>query len=207
MSYDLTPEEIGNSLANLSLDGSSWLVDNPMREYHEIINDLIFCLNYDIGWDKISSDMIKINELKQWKEEVSTWERILKSNDVAMYPPCLWKVKSMFLIIMDKDYCETINRLSWCSITDFHGLGDLYHRRLVMYKAEYGVFRFRNIIGDNMLKALRKHLNITEEDFEAVYGLSLHEDINSCDEMLVEMLVKGRLNGAIRNYKIENEYY
>ena len=83
----------------------------------------------------------------------------------------------------------------------------LYERSLRSYKAEYGVFRFRCVVGDNLLRLLRRHLQVSEYEFESVYGEGLFYDHDFCDDLLVEMLVTGHLRGAVRSYKIEREYY
>ena len=201
----LTPEAIARSLS--SLGDNSWLIPNPRREYHEIKYELIDCLRYDYGWERISSDQDKILELKEWRDSMPDWEKIIRNDDVAMFPPCLKPLKQMFMIIYEKDYCETINCMSWNSLQNKNGMGHVYRRNLEAYKADYGVYRFRCVVGDNMLKLLLRHLRMTLDDFVAVYGPGLHDDHCFCDELLVELLVSGHLRGGVRSYKIEREYY
>ena len=202
----MSAEAIAKSLEHIALDGSNWLVQNPRKEYLTLRDNIIIALKYNTAksWDKVTKNKQLISDLKQWRDNTSTWETILEHNDVAMFPPCLKNLKSRFQCIMDKEYCEAVNRLSYTVVTD--EASSLYHKSLISYREEYGVFRFRNVVGDNMFKALRRHLNVTRDDFTSMYGLALHDDLCACDELLIEMLVSGRLSGAIRSYKIEKEY-
>lgn len=200
----LTPEAIAKALDNIPRDGSSWLIPNRLYEYHRVIDDIIFALTYDTGWEKVSSNQEKIRQLKEWKDGVPDWEAILKRSDVAMFPPCLLKLKRCFMVEYEMDYCETVNRLSWLAVHDDNGVW--YHNILEGYRAEYGVFRFRCVVGDNLFKLLRRHLRCTLDEFESVYGPGLHDDHCFCDDLLIEMLVSGHLRGAVRAYKIEREY-
>ena len=202
----ITSEEIGRSLENIN--NNSWLLPVDWKtEYRMIKQDIIDCLMWDVGWERITTDTDKIKELKEWKESQPNWEQIIKNNDVAMFPNCLSKVKSMFLVNIDKEYCESVSRLSYEASIDDNGIGEKYHQILEEFKAEYGVFRFRAIVGDNMFMMLRRHLQISEEDFQNVYGLGLHDDICACDDLLINMFVEGRLTGEVRGYRIDREYY
>lgn len=200
----LTGEAIGNSLGNLK---DSWLVHDPARDYQDIKYDLVDCLTYDYGWERISSDQDNIIRLKNWRDTTSNWRSILESDDVAMFPDCLRSLKENYMLMYDKDFCETVNRMSYCALVDKDGMGVVYRRNLERYKAEYGVFRFRCVIGFNLFKVLRRHLQVSLEDFTAVYGMGLYSDPCFCDELLVELLVEGRLAGSVRAFKIEREYY
>lgn len=200
----LTGEAIANSLENIH---DSWLIHDPVRDYHDLKYDLLDCLSYDYGWERISSDTDKISELKKWRDTTSNWKSIIDSDDVAMFPDCLKLLKREYMLMFDKDFCETVNRMSYCSLVDFKGMGELYRRNLESFKAEYGVFRFRCVIGFNLFKILRRHLRMTLDDFTNVYGNGLYDDPCFCDELLVELLVEGRLAGSVRAYKIEREYY
>ena len=204
----MTAKAIAKSLEKIPLDGSNWLIPNEKKEYLQLRDNLITALKYNTkkSWDKVTKNNQLITDLNEWKNNTSTWESILEHNDVAMFPPCLDDLKIKFQCIMDKKYCEGVNRLSYTVVHESGGTGLLYHKSLISLREEYGVFRFRNTVGDNMFKALRRHLNVTRDDFTSMYGLALHDDPCACDELLIEMLVSGRLSGAIRSYKIEREY-
>lgn len=202
--FKMTPESIAKSLENIHQDGSSWLINNWQKEWRDIKFDLIQSIKYNTSWHKISSNTQAIADLKQWAEEVPTWETIISTNDVAMFPVCLKPLKVFYLVHMDKEYCESVNRLSYQAVVK---QSELYHRVLQRYKAEYGVFRLCSVIGHNMYKQLRRHLNITDDEFIDTYGERLLADPCCCDELLIEMLVNGRLTGVIRNYKIETELF
>ena len=200
----LTGEAIGRSLADIK---DSWLLPNLQREYHDIKYELIDCLRFDVGWERISSDLLKINELKEWRDCTGDWEHIIRCDDVAMFPACLSGLKSMFMIMHERDFCETVNCMSWKSLINHKGNGSLYRRNLESYIAGYGVFRFRCMVGDRLLKLLLRHLRMSLDDFEAVYGYGLFLDHDCCDDLLVELLVTGHLRGGVRSFKIEREYY
>lgn len=203
----LTQEGIARALASVSFDGSSWLVPNKFYEYRERKLLLLDSLRFDYGWERISSDDGVIGELREWRDSTADWERILVDNDVAMFPPVLSGMKSVFMGEVIKEFCEDVTRLSYCSVTDYRGCGGLYHDALVRVKSAYGVFRLRCVIGDELLKLLRRHLNVSEEDFTVEYGLGLCEDSCFVDDLLVEMCVVGRLRGVVRSFRIEREFY
>ena len=203
----LTPEGIARMLSNIPMDGSSWLIPNWRYTYRHMKYDLINTLKYDVGWQKISSNTEAIKQIKEWRDTTSNWQKIIETDDVAMFPLCLKKMKQYYMVNMDKEYCETVNRLSWQAKKNHHGNGQLYHRILNDFKAEYGVFRFRCVIGDNLYKVLRRHLVVTDDEFTSTYGNRLLDDSDCCDELLIEMLVRGRLSGAVRSYKIEGEFF
>ena len=203
----LTQKSIAYALSNVKTDGSSWLVQNKFREYSDKKLVLIDSLKFDYCWDRISSDDEIIRQLRVWRDTTDDWEVILRTSDVAMFPKVLDGMKSVYMSEVIKEYCEDVTRLSYCSATDYKGRGALYHDALVRVKSAYGVFRLRCVIGDNMLKMLRRHLKVTEYDFTVEYGLSLHDDPCFCDDLLIEMLVTGHLVGGVRSYKIEREYF
>ena len=203
----LTQKSIAYALSNVKTDGSSWLVQNKFREYNDKKLILIDSLKFDYEWDRISSDDKVIFVLKDWRDNTSDWELILRNNDVAMFPKVLDDMKSVYISEVIKEYCEDVTRLSYCSVKDYEGKGKLYHDALVRVKSAYGVFRLRCVIGDNLLKMLRRHLKVSEYEFTVEYGLSLHDDPCFCDDLLVEMLVTGHLVGGVRSYKIEREYF
>ena len=203
----LDSEAIARSLENVHTDGSSWLVKNQSRDYFDFKKELIHALKYETYWNHISKDKEWISALREWRDNTPDWEHILESNDVAMYPECLHNFKKTFLCLIEKEHCEDITRLSYMSRFNMDGNSSAYHNALLRCKSDYGVFRLRCNIGDNLYKQLRRHLNITDEDFEDVYGLALYEEPDCCDDLLIEMLTEGHLSGAIRSYKIENEYY
>lgn len=203
----LTQKSIAYALSNVKTDGSSWLVQNKFREYNDKKLVLIDSLKFDYAWERISSDEEVICQLRVWRDTTDDWEEILRANDVAMFPSILNGMKSMYMSEVIKEYCEDVTRLSYCSVNDYQGKGALYHDALVRVKSAYGVFRLRCVIGDNMLKMLRRHLKVTEYDFTVEYGLSLHDDSCFCDDLLIEMLVTGHLVGGVRSYKIEREYF
>ena len=200
--FRMSPESIARSLEHLRLDGSSWLIDNWQKEWRILKYDLIQAIKYDCNWQKISSNKKAIAEVKKWASEVTTWETIIITNDVAMFPKCLRQLKRLYLTHMDKEYCETVTRLSYNAQEN-----ELYHRALQSYRAEYGVFRLCSIIGYNLYNQLRRHLQVSDEEFTATYGERLLDDLSCCDEMIIEMLVNGRLTGAVRSYKIEAEFF
>ena len=198
----LNVEAIGNSLENIK---DTIYFPDWHRDYNKIKNNLLYCLDYDVYWDYIPFDR---DELLEWKNEVSTWRTILEDNDVAMYPPCLHSLKEMFICEYDKEFCEDITRMSYCVMVEHNkNRHDMFKRSLDDYRMDYGVFRLRCVIGDNLLKLLRRHLRVNSEDFMNVYGLGLCEDLDCCDDLLIEMLVTGHLRGGVRSYKIESEYY
>ena len=201
--FRMSPESIARSLEHLRLDGSSWLINNWQKEWRILKYDLIQAIKYDCNWQKISSNKQAIDELKRWASEVPTWETIINTNDIAMFPKCLKQLKRLYLCQMDKEYCETVTRLSYAASKD----NELYHRALQSYRAEYGVFRLCSVIGYNLYNQLRRHLQVSDEEFTATYGERLLDDLSCCDEMIIEMLVNGRLTGAVRSYKIEAEFF
>ena len=200
-----TSEAIGEALGSVHLDGSSWLVDNWHRTYHDVVVTLVDCILHDYGWSRVTNNLEIVNELMEWVNATTDWRRIIEGNDVAMFPKVLFELKRFLLVNMDKEFCETVTRLSYQAVSEVNG--ELYHRSLQSCKAEYGVFRFRCVVGENLLKQLRRHLQVSESEFQDVYGECLLEDVDCCDELLIEMLVSGHLRGAVRSYKIEGEYY
>jgi len=199
-------DAIAKALCSVHLDGSSWLVDTWSRRYNELQITLVDCIQYNYGWHRITDNPDVIDEIIGWAEETPDWRRIIESSDVAMFPPILKELKRYLMVNTDKDFCEAVNRLSYQAVHNKE-MGDFYHKQLQSCKAEYGVFRFRCVIGDNLFKLLRRHLQVTEYEFETVYGECLLADPDCCDELLIEMLVSGHLRGAVRSYKIEREYY
>ena len=197
-------ESIGEALGNVHLDGSSWLVNNWHYQYRDLIINLVDCISYDYGWQRVTDNLELVDELMSWVDSTPDWKCIIESGDVAMFPPVLDKVKHFLMVNTDKEFCETINQLSYqAKVTN----SEFYHKQLQSCRAEYGVFRFRCVIGDNLFKLLRRHLQVTEFEFQNVYGECLLDDPDSCDELLIEMLVTGHLRGSVRSYKIEEEYY
>lgn len=201
----LSSEAIGRGLEHLHLDGSSWLVCNWHREYADLKFDLVDSIRYNYAWHRVTSNHDAVQSLLEWVDITPDWERIIDEDDVAMFPPVLDKLKSFYLVNVDKDFCEDVTRLSYICMSG--DVSELYHRSLSSCRAEYGVFRFRAWVGDNLFKSLRRHLQVTLDEFTNVYGESLLDDPDCCDELLVEMLVTGHLRGAVRSYKIEKEYY
>lgn len=201
----LSSEAIGRSLENVHLDGSSWLVSNWHREYADLKFDLADSIRYNYAWHRVTEDPLVVSVLLEWASVTPDWERIISEDDVAMFPPVLSRLKSFYLVNVDKDFCEAVTRLSYMSC--FGEFPELYHRNLQFCRAEYGVFRFRSVVGDNLFRSLRRHLQMSLDEFESVYGEALLDDPDCCDDLLVEMLVTGHLRGAVRAYKIEREYY
>ena len=200
----LSSEAIGRGLESIHLDGSSWLVCNWHREYADLKFDLLDSIQYNYAWHRVTGDLDAVDSLLEWVDVTPDWERIISEDDVAMFPSVLDRLKSFYLVNVDKDFCEDVSRLSYIVHC---GGGELYCRSLSSCRAEYGVFRFRAWVGDNLFRSLRRHLQVTLEEFTSVYGEALLDDHDCCDELLVEMLVTGHLRGAVRSYKIEGEYY
>jgi len=200
-----TSEAIGQALGSVHLDGSSWLVNNWRRDYRDLKFFLVDCIRYNHGWDRVTSKPEAVGKLLEWVKVTPDWERIIRDDDVAMFPPVLRRFKVFLMVNMDKEFCESVNRLSYLAVNGENR--ELYHRSLQSLRASYGVFRFRCVIGDNLFKVLRRHLQVSLDEFESVYGEALLEDLDCCDELLIEMLVSGRLRGSVRSYKIEREYY
>ena len=199
----MSVQAICNSLEKIPTDGSSWLIPNWKYDYRNMKHDLIFGLKYDVT-KNLYDFTDDIDALREWRDATPSWEKIIENNDVAMYPPCLKEFKSFYMRHMDMDCCETINLLSWNAVHSDYTT--YFHNRLYDFYGEWGVYKFRCIIGDNMFKLLRKHLNVTVDEFQSVYGVGLFYDVDCCDEMLIEMFVTGRLTGGVRNYKIEKDY-
>lgn len=201
----LSCEAIGRGLGSIHLDGSSWMIHNWHRDYADLKFDLIDSIKYNYAWHRITEDQEFVCKVLEWAESTSDWERILEEDDVAMFPPILNSLKSFYLVNVDKDFCETVSQLSYNVL--FGECSELYHRSLQSCKAEYGVFRFRAVIGDNLFKLLCRHLQVSVDEFTTVYGEALLYDHDCCDELLIEMLVTGHLYGSVRAYKIEKEYW
>lgn len=199
----LSPVSIGRSLEHLGRN--SWLLPNPTRDFRDMKLDLVNCIEFDSGWERVSSDVDLILELKEWVSVTPDWKDIILRNDVAMFPVCLAGLKSVFMCNVDKVFCENVSRLSFAAVNDVEGV--VFHRLLMDYRAEYGVFRFRCVVGDVLFKALRRHLRVSLEEFTGVYGLGLFYDDCFCDDLLVELLVVGRLRGPVRGYKLDGEFY
>jgi len=198
----LTPQAIANSLNNIPKDGSSWLIPNWHYQYRNMKFNLIQSLKYDINWNKIN--FVKdIHSLQYWKNNTENWEEIIENDDVAMFPSELICLKKFYIIHTDMDCCERINQLSYNIIHSEYS--EFFKKQLIDFYAEYGVFRFRCTIGENLYKMLRRHLKITHQEFQETYGVGLFFDKDCCDELLIEMLCKGRLSGAVRSYKIESD--
>ena len=123
------------------------------------------------------------------------WIDILKTNDVALFPRALREYKQQYIKGNQLDFKIAMDEC------EKYGLEDLKKYNI----QNYGVFLFDCMVGHEVLKKLRLHLNMDYYDFVENYGENLYNDVNCLDDLVSELYVTGKITGGKRNYKIENE--